>query len=445
MTEAINTEAKSVITDWSTRFNSIPFSKIASNEWYAPTSDLVPIRARAKQEFIDSGVLVEPNLSYPRLTPRDIDPLEAQYQRLLNEATTDEQFEQAAKRLAEVYRHKEVMRGIGSIGVRSSQSQERAGAMSAEIYGDIDVATHKGLVRGLRAKASRLSGVMHEASELLNLLGDVGQGEWHNPGVLEQETIDTLHKDFEEIFPGAIAVFDNVRNRERVSAQEALHYGQALLDHVGLGEQGWRYILVTGSSSKASTNAAQKTIAVGELTAEYIPTQMIKTDFHEMIHAIRMSGAFTKPNPAFEEALCVAVEQIVSGEIRAGSGEQYYTAIGLQQGHDQNGRQRNFREVYEIMWRRALVLAASKGENLSIDVAKDRAYTEVLRTRRGGATDTRDIAYFSGSQIVPKWLNDLSKHPKEEQIRLLKWVFSASFDPTNPAHVADYPPESYTY
>lgn len=428
--------------DWDERFRAIPFSLTASNEWYAVPPHMADEREAIKQEFIKNDALVEPRLTYPLLTGEAINPLEPIYQRLLDDATTDEQYERAARKIAEMYRHKEILRKIGETSFRSAQSGERAAMMMAEIFGDIDVDMYLGMVGNLRQEAQGLAGVMPEAQELLELLGDVEPTGWKNPGVLEQETIDTLHDDFEVLWPGALALFDDARDMEIVPPEQSEQYGQALLDHFGLGAQGWRYVIVPNSHVKAKTNAAEKTITVGELTAHYDPIQMIKSDFHEVTHALRLSGKFIRSNAAFEEAFCVAVEQIITGQIRLGSGEQYYTTLGVQQGLDKNGKPRNFRESYEIMWRRALVMAASKGQDLTIQKAKEKAYTEVMRTRRGGAVDNRDISYFNGSQVVPKWLNDLAKHPKEERTRLLRWVISGSFDPTNPEHTADYPPEA---
>lgn len=425
--------------DWETQFGSIAFSKTASNEWYGAPDDHVDARERAKRQFIEDDSLDEPLIEYPRLTPGAIDPLEARYQRLLNTAETDEQYEKAARRLAEVYRHKEVLRRLGELSVRNELRRDRAASLSADIYGDIVPDIYLGMMGNLRRSAEKLASVMREARELLELLGDVDVPEWINPGIIEQQTLDVLHNDFEELFPGALALFDDARVKERVSPEEAEVYGQALIDHVGLGASGWKYVVVKGSRQAAATNAAEKTISVGELRANYRPEQMIKSDFHEITHAIRLSGAFARPNAAFEEAFCVGVEQIMTKMPRAGSGEQYYMAIGVQQGLDKNGEQRSFREAYEIMWRRAIVLAAAKGEILSESEAKQNAYTEVLRTRRGGAVDTRDISYFNGSQIVPKWFNNLAKQPKEERIRILRWALSASFDPTNPEHTEGYP------
>ena len=138
---------------------------------------------------------------------------------------------------------------------------------------------------------------------------------------------------------------------------------------------------------------------------------------------------------AFEEGLGTAFEQVVTGEKRT-PGEQYYTSLSLQLGLDRCGEKRNFREVYEILWRRIVVSQIADGKPEDIDTAKEQAYTQCMRTMRGGALDARDISYSEGDKKAYPWLNQLATLSEDQRRAKLKWVLAHSFDPTNETHLA---------
>ena len=438
----MNRTESSPNTSWNEQFMAVPFSKIASNEWYGTeTDDDVAHRQSAKQAFIADSALESPAIHYPKLRNEHVfDATERSYQALLDDASTDVEYTKAARRLAELYRHKEVMRGLGRTGVKAVLSHERAAMMSAEIFGEVDRDAYLGLVAKLRLQATELRDEMPEANDLLNMLGDAAPERKIQSAELEQEALAVLREDIIELFPGIDEVMTVDTDQEEISARETLAQIEGALAFFGLSEKGWKAELVPGSSKAASTDANTKIISIGELRAKLPPKQVIKTTFHEVLgHAFRAEGDVSKASLSFEEGFAVALEQIMTGEVRSGSGEQYYTALGLQYGLDQDGQQRGHRETYEIMWRRNMVNARANGQSLTEDKAKDQAYTQVYRTRRGNAIDTRDRSYFEGARVVPEWLNDVAALPKAERQATLKWVLSGRFDPTNEQHAAEYP------
>lgn len=439
-----NTESGPVANEssWNDRFMAEPFSRIASNEWYGTTTDAdVEDRQRVKQEFLHNETLETPNIDYQKLhDERTFDAAERTYQQLLSEATTDSEYTRAARRLAELYRHKEIIRGLGRTGVKYALSQERAGMMAAEIFGRPDRDTHLSLIAKLRVQAGELSNEMPEAAELLELLGDAMPEKMRGSSELEVSTLAILHQDLNELFPGIDEAIVVDGTQEKVPSQVSERCINDLLQFFGLTERGWQVKLIPDSNVAASTDSHTKRITIGERRAEFAPQQLVKTAHHEVLgHAYRAEGQVNMTSLEFEEGFAVALEQIMTGEVRQGSGEQYYTALGLQYGFDQNDVQRNFRDTFEVMWRRAMVTAHASGKPMTREKAREQAYTQVYRTRRGDAIDTRDLAYFEGARIVPDWLNAVAELPQEERLQTLRWVLSGRFDPTNEQHVAQYP------
>lgn len=111
-------------------------------------------------------------------------------------------------------------------------------------------------------------------------------------------------------------------------------------------------------------------------------------------------------------------------------------SIGLQAGADSGGEHRNYRQVFEILWRREAMLMEQAGKEVDMQKARSNAQRQVHRTRRGGAIDTRDSSYFVGAQKAAVWLNEVAQLQPNEMQEKLRWILSGSFDPTNLAHVA---------
>lgn len=427
---------------WNDRFAALPFSKIASNEWYAAQKDESEQRAAAKAEFLANDELRAPRIIYSKLRNEHVfDEAERTYQTLLNDASTDAEYEKAARRLAELYRHKEVIRGLGRTGLRKVLSQERAGNMSAEIFGEPDRDTFLNLLGKLRAKAQAVASDLPAATELLTPLGDATPEHLVRNPELSVETLQALHDDLRTLFPGLDDVIEfEGEDSEAVTPETTRWYIERQLDFFGLTEKGWTFEIIPGSTAAASTDSNRKVITIGEKRPDFTKGQLKKTGIHEVLgHAYRASGDVSLASLVFEEGFAVVLEQIVTETPREGSGEQYYTSLGLQFGLDRDGDQRDFRDTFEIMWRRYIVLAAANGKPITKETAMDKAYGQVYRTRRGDAIDTRDISYFEGARVAPEWVNTIAELPVAERRRALVWVLSGRFDPTNDQHVEQHP------
>lgn len=424
------------------------FSGASSNDWYLPPvndDEAKALRAAAKTNFMANHDVRYPELQYDRLEQLDMDTVEEMYQRLLvdaqsieDEAISDTKYEQAARKLAELYRHKEVMRRLGW-SANQALSRERAGSMTVELFGEIETEDFAHLVTDLRQKATSLAGQSVEAKELLAMIGDIAPTTKEPDYEISGLAIEVLRTDIYDLFPGLEHILAEAP-LDSASVEEKAAYWQCILDSVC--GQGQAQTAIVEGNEAASTNVEEATITIGrDRLATYSSKQLVKTGVHEAIgHMVRGLRAKQQDEPsmraphagnlAFEEGFATGLEQVITGETRIAGG-QYYLSLGLQQGIDRHGETRDFRDTFEIMWRRLVVEELSAGRELSREEAQTKAYTQVMRTNRGGALDARDISYFNGSKYSYPWLNSIARLDKESRMEALNIVLSARIDATN--------------
>lgn len=444
------------IPAWIKKFRDEPFTSIASNEWYgvADYPEESARRMTIQREFIENPDIQAPVVPYPKLEELRIpgsdhttlDQLERKYQEILGTLyladaqgkeglEEDLSREQVRAKLLELYRHKEVIRGLGRIGLEKGISDDRAARMSIERFGEPEQDDFSHLLVQLRRMSTDKIGASPYAQELLDLTGSV-EVESDTPNYeLKETTLETLKGDLLDLFP-QLNEFVLDETAAKTTAEESIPYFQAMLDAMEITD--WKAELSAGKA--ADTSGAKKKVSVGSKRVPFSPKRLMAIGIHEVIgHGLRAFNSSKQTDKikqtalpdslAFEEGLATGFEQIFSGEKRI-AGEQYYLSLGLQLGLDRGGEKRNFRETYEILWRRLVVTDAAE----SVDDAKDQAYQQVMRTTRGGMLDTRDISYFNGAKRAYAWLNEVAELPRDERLKKLQWVLSGRFDPTNPLH-----------
>jgi hypothetical protein len=445
----------------STTFAAIPYASIPSNEPYGvgDTLEASQVRNSLKEEWINNPESDYPETNYPLLNRNELIESERSLQKVLSELDNvvgspeeiDLVYEQIARKLAEVYRHLEVVRGLGSVGLRQDLSRERAGDMTIDLFGRPDKDAVNSLV-GIDIIAAQSNPSTNELSaaikrDYLQLVGDdakeYAQSDEAVSYEMLDETIEIIHGDLNTLFPGleeALTV-----EGDKISHATAIDAFNAGLRAIGLADKGW--LAEEGGGKAAKTSGAdKKRITIGRDRAAFTPRTLKGVGFHELIaHALTAQNASEQENPALRRALPgslafaegngVALEQIVTGEKRLG-GVPYYISLGLQLGLDRSdSHKRNFKEDYEVLWRRQLL---SKSEVTVEDTlaAKRTAFQQAMRTIRGNSLDARDISYADGSLKANRWYNELAQLDETERLSKLKWVLSANFDPTNPEHTA---------
>lgn len=142
-----------------------------------------------------------------------------------------------------------------------------------------------------------------------------------------------------------------------------------------------------------------------------------------------------------EEGLAKILEQAISGKA-SDSGVQYYIALGLARGLD--GTPRDFRDVYELEYRRRIIKEyEDRGvvDEKRPQKLKELAYNTCVRIFRGTPCDipgmvyTKDQAYFMGNQKMLDLVFNIVDLPDDQRNEAFSMLFTAKYDPTNTLHV----------
>lgn len=476
-------------------FRAEPFSRVSSNEWYQAGLGEQD-RAVTRKAFAADESLRKPDITYTKVGTLDYRSLEKTYSDLLEEALVAGDnifYEQVARRLAELYRHKEVSRLVGSFAINEhfvdlqhalkdqigeaeaandiksydtavaklvdlraaksvlsrnggeardkALSTERAERMNEELFGELEQHDFEVALAPYIKKARSLVGALPEARDLLERVGD----DWNqDPGdfdfAMKPETLAFLKEDLFTIFPRLEETLAPHEARKATTA-EATELANKVFETIGMAEKGWKAVLVAGTKS-AETKVREKTIEFSEGKADYASTTaMNETVVHEAIgHAWRAEQSFGQDNPSlrmkmpgtddFEESFATALQQLISQKPRI-AGQRFVLAYGLSKGMDRGGVPRDFRDAHEILKDMLVIDNVAAGKDPGVDAAEQKAYLEGNRIRRGGALDARDLSYFLGCKKSYVWMNEIALLPAEERQAKLRWILSGRFDPTD--------------
>lgn len=142
-----------------------------------------------------------------------------------------------------------------------------------------------------------------------------------------------------------------------------------------------------------------------------------------------------------EEGFAKILEEIFEGETKE-AGVQYYLGLGLARGVD--GQPRDFRDVFEVDWRRRVIekymAKPEKFTGKTVEDAKNAAYNAMVRIFRGtpcnipGMVYTKDQAYFVGNQKMWRYFSTIAQLPEGERRKAFQFLFKAKFDPTDELH-----------
>lgn len=423
-----------------TRFREHEFTRISSNEWYSPGEN-DRSRTLVRDEFI-AGASDDPAIEYSRIHSIDYVAIEQEYFQVLEaarDAADDVLYESAARKLAELFRHKEVRRRLGGEAIDKALSTRRAESMNEEIFGEVAQQDFNAVFSRVLEKAEALADTLPEARELLELSGEkVELSQEAFDFELHKETLDRLKEDLFDIIPGLEGSLAPHEDRN-VDAAEAAEWGQKILDATEMTRAGWRTAVVAGKA--ASTSKKDKRLNYGEERVFESTTKMNATNVHEAIgHAFRSHNADLQEDYrlrgampdtlAAEEGGATVLEQLIVGQARQ-VGQRYLLALGLGKGLDRHTESRSFRQTYDILYRSIVVEQATEGKEIDVLSAQRKAFQECMRTRRGGALDARDISYFNGAKKVNPWFNQIARLPAEKRKESLRIFLSGQFDPTN--------------
>lgn len=425
------------------RYDALDFSKTAGYVHYHASS---PEDAARKDESIDaflkSDSLEEPIMDPTKHTWETVRHTITEYEEIIDtilqkpyRMPKDEaELDRLIQKTGELFRYEELMLAMGAASLDARDEHRRQAAnLSMEIIGGVNQGAFRQLVNDTVTLAENSDSPAGQ--ELLELVGrQDSSSEVFVSYDLEPKTREIIMGDIKELYPGIETLFDEAGEDGPVSPQGLVEMCDQLFTIAGFDPE-WAGELADGKSAR--TASGRKRVLVGRDRVDLSSRRAAAgLAFHEaIVHGGRSQGEKVPGSGDFEEGLATRLQQIISGEERT-PGTQYYLSIGLQAGLDRGGAPRSYRETFEILWRREVLLAKEAGREFDVAKARSDAQRQVHRTRRGGAVDTRDSSYFVGAQKAAEWLNEIAKLPEEERHRQLRSVLSNQYDPTLPEHVA---------
>jgi len=232
------------------------------------------------------------------------------------------------------------------------------------------------------------------------------------PGAYAIHTKTKVFKETQQIFKQSYAkevaelkkVVATKPKIHRYSQEEIIQLFEALLKFYGLEKHGWK-VVANDKTERATVNYENKKISVAPGPFRLSRARAIGWALHEVgVHAVARqhvsrSASVLGERRVIEEGLGTFIEQMVFSRFQPVRSLRYI-ALGLALGID--GKPRNAKEVYEIIWRLRYLGGVAKNKRF----AKEYAAKEVIRIFRGmplyqkGVVITKDRAYIEGNQLI---------------------------------------------
>ncbi len=431
------------------------------------SSEVKASREQAKKAFLE-GEIRNPKLTYPQLEGAVIAEFlqtsERQVLDLMRQAV-DLDHDQIRIRALEdllrtAYLSIAILQLAGELQNPNISDEERTkkaelfNLANGEVYGYIKPELFFGLVDEENDRANSILNdgessetVLRIAREYMELF-KLPPGSTITPRFIPDiETVMDLKQTLEGEYADLLALVPYKNGNETLSLEEAaVLFEQAHAERM----TGWSVHVVPGKSNIESRQSEKATL-IGDKRKLLTGMKAVQLLLHENgIHVERrlrgdnlgdplLSGIGLAGYGDIEEGLGVAMEEIYEGKTRD-SGTQYYFALGMARGLD--GTTRDFRDVFEIAWRREALREVKNGQISEEAIAKvrNKAYTQCVRIFRGtpcdipGVVYTKDQAYFKGNQQAWELLGRMGKLPVEEQKTALSRLLAAKYDPTNEIH-----------
>jgi len=200
----------------------------------------------------------------------------------------------------------------------------------------------------------------------------------HVPINIETRAVAPSQRDF-MIYKNYLERYIDTSISREGSLVDELHH---TLETTGLKSKGWSVKLVD-DASHARVNHHEKTIRIGR---EYKPRTLKakkRIALHEVYgHALRGP----QQSLAESEGFAIVLEQLLDERFKFRRAYRYL-AVALGWGVD--GKQRDFRDVHEIIWRLMVIVSGYAPHD-----AKSYAFDECVRAFRGGRPDIAGAVYL---------------------------------------------------
>lgn len=453
------------------RFRQTPLSTLETYGYFDldDTSGCAEARAEQERLFLD-GRIKNPSLNYPVLAKNDTEAnlvdLERTVLDLMAQSTDLAHDEDREAALYDILRVRRLEVGLLNISrlltTRQSTDDESEKAAKVfnlandEIHGKLETARFRGLLLEVQQKSKQLLSndfpeIVREAAGyfVANTGAVTSKDEVTRPLEVNLDQLSKLGDLVREKFADLISCVPEKPDSETLSINDLAEVFQKAHQ---ARSTGWGVRIQPGKKSVDARQSESSTV-IGDRRKQPTSAEAIALLIHENgVHVERrrqgdasgdvlLGGTGLAGYLDAEEGLAKILEQAISGQA-SDSGVQYYTALGLARGLD--GKPRDFRDVYELEYRRRII---KEYEDKGI-VDKDRsqklkelAYNTCVRIFRGTPCDipgmvyTKDQAYFMGNQKMLELVLNIVDLPGEQKDEAFSMLFAAKYDPTNPLHV----------
>lgn len=290
--------------------------------------------------------------------------------------------------------------------------------LNEALYGQFNSRVYLGIVNTEKGRVNLFEPKNESAqcikTELGTLLEEIDDNDEQESDLIEKDVLEKLHNYVLDRYASVLESVPNTSDDVYYDIDQCIEIINKSLNISGLAKSGWK-ALENPSKSIVSTKAATKAI--------YIPSsihrnasELRRLIIHEQeVHVRRaqngMDSGFkliktgTADYADIEEGIAVILECAVDGNLENDSfyrARNRYLTAGLALGAD--GKPRDSREVYEILWRTIAVQRANEGvvDKDIINKSKNEAYTHIDNAYRGtnfwmkGVIFTRLKIYYEG-------------------------------------------------
>ena len=336
-----------------------------------------------------------------------------------------------------------------------THASELFSLINDDVYGELEQDRFLGLWNGVLERAHDVTHdkaaptLEREAAEyILEHTGETTGIAAKEPVRVDDEVIGALRSTLLEVNADILSCIPELDGR-KITFDEFM---QMFRDAHATRQTGWNVKVEPGKAS-VDTRQSEETTYIGSgrimPNVEGSATVLLHENGVHVERRIRgdntgdplLAGVGLEGYLASEEGMATIFEQIYRGK-QTIAGTHYYIALGLARGLD-NSSLRDFRDVFEIDWRRRILEKFVEAEvvtDADVESCKSSAYTTCFRIFRGTPCDipgmvyTKDQSYFMGNQKMWEIFTNISQLSPEEQKDEFEFLLAAKFDPTNPDH-----------
>lgn len=405
---------------WFERFNTI-----ASFQDYELFEGQKQDREKQKEQFL-SGKLENPVLNYSKLEGFNLDKREKLLLDLKKEIKQNENNEVLKKTY--LWKINEKIAEIRMLKATQEGNDRHFVKYSRFIYGEPAKDIYSYTLFQLKKVVDR---EMSNENPEINQVAKRINTELFHTLMDNKATIDPEEFNFPKV--------KSVKDEKQYQAEEIKNAFQEALETYKL--MGWKAIIdETGSGTGVRTSQEQKAIIIPQsrkiretylksLIEHELGTHVLRREAGER-SKLRLLGLGLDRYLPGEEGIATYREQLIEGA-RNFAGFEGHLAISLAMGID--GKQRNFRQVFNIMRDYYFINSSKKDISEAWETASTSAWNRCVRTFRGttcktpGACFTRDIVYREGN--IGIW--NVVKNNSEE----IKRFSIGKYDPANLRHI----------